>query len=90
MRLPELVPVGLADGDFNGDGKLDIAYSTSEAGIVALYGNGHGVFSTGFAYAPGQATPGPMAIGDFDHDGKDDIAVGAVVPFAQRRLHLWV
>jgi hypothetical protein len=77
IESPGSAPGSIAAGDFNGDGKLDLAYSFAN-GINAVYGNGHGVFSTGFSYSWSEPTPGRMVVGDFDHDGKDDIAIGAV------------
>jgi hypothetical protein len=66
----------IAAGDFNGDGKLDLAYETSNNGVSVVYGNGNGTFSTGYsAYVPAQVSGG-IAVADFDHDGKDDIAIG--------------
>jgi hypothetical protein len=57
---------GLAAGDFNGDGKQDLAFGT---GFVL--GNGDGTFG------PEQALPagiGKFVVGDFNHDGLADLA----------------
>lgn len=57
---------GLAAGDFNGDGKQDLAFGT---GFVV--GNGDGTFG------PEQALPagiGKFVVGDFNHDGLADFA----------------
>jgi hypothetical protein len=72
---PGLVPVPIAIGDFNGDGKLDLAYE-SGANVTVAYGNGNGTFSTGFFADVPASDSGGMAVGDFDHDGKDDLAIG--------------
>lgn len=74
----------LAVGDFNGDGKPDLALigmgccypANTEPGYVAIFlGNGDGTFtptaaspSTGFA-------PIGIAVGDFNEDGIPDLAV---------------
>jgi hypothetical protein len=56
-------------GDFNSDGKKDVA--TSDGYI--LLGNGDGTFSAPFA--PQFASAGGIASGDFNHDGKLDLAL---------------
>lgn len=74
-------PLGsLAVGDFNGDGKLDVAAVTFNTSVVSIFlGHGDGSFA-----APVQYSTGPMAqsppyhnvlTGDFNGDGKLDLAV---------------
>ena len=66
----------LAFGDFNGDGKMDIAVTPGEtlADVYVLLGNGNGTFGT-----PIQTTApyniGFAAAADFDKDGKMDLLV---------------
>ena len=55
-------------GDFNGDGKLDIA-----AGISTLLGNGDGTFQDPLTFA-GLFPGGPLSVGDFTGEGKLDLA----------------
>jgi hypothetical protein len=65
-------------GDFNGDGKLDVAIPLS-IGVAILLGNGDGTFgppniiSIGAVSVPGFAA---LAAGDFNGDGKLDLAYG--------------
>jgi hypothetical protein len=67
-------------GDFNGDGKLDLAvtfsgsYPTYLGGVSVLLGNGDGTFQPAKQYAAG-LFPGAVVVGDFNGDGKADLAV---------------
>lgn len=69
-------PTYLALGDFNGDGKLDVAVSNTYINsITILLGNGDGTF-TQATNPPAAATyPGPIAVGDFNGDGNLDLAI---------------
>jgi FG-GAP-like repeat len=60
-------------GDFNGDGKLDLAGSCGSPGLVCVApGNGDGTFGT---IIVNQGLPGhPSAAADFNGDGKLDLA----------------
>jgi len=69
-------------GDFNGDGRDDIALTgpTGWASIPVAFSNGDGSFSvtnTGVASFPGFAATANAkpVVGDFDGDGRDDIAL---------------
>jgi len=62
-------------GDFNGDGKLDIAAANAQSDDVSvLLGNGDGTFQAALNFAVGSG-PGSVAVGDFNGDGKLDVAV---------------
>ncbi|HET6879570.1 MAG TPA: FG-GAP-like repeat-containing protein, partial [Pirellulales bacterium] len=77
MQQP-LIYVGvsaLAVGDFNHDGKLDIAASNYAAKSVSvLLGNGDGTFQTSINDSIG-AQPYDMVAGDFNGDGNLDLAI---------------
>jgi FG-GAP-like repeat/Cep192 domain 4 len=60
----------LVAGDFNNDGKVDLAGSA--AGYIYVFvGHGDGTFSGAVKY-PSDAASGPIAAGDFDADGHLD------------------
>ena len=61
-------------GDFNADGKADLAIVRSGSNTVnVLQGNGFGFFSN-YATAPTPATPISLVVRDLNGDGKPDIA----------------
>ena len=75
-------PLAIVVGDFNGDGKLDLAVSnncptngcSSDISTVSiLLGNGDGTFQPHVDYPVG--TPAGLAVADFNGDGKLDLAV---------------
>lgn len=71
-------PFFVVTGDFNGDGKLDLAVANEIQGSVSIFlGNGDGTFQTNVDYAVGSggANPYSIALGDFNEDGKLDLAV---------------
>src|SRR5262249_26119387 len=65
----------VAVGDFNGDGKLDLAVANSGSGnVTILLGDGKGAFPTNATVGAGNG-PISVAVGDFNGDGKPDLAV---------------
>jgi hypothetical protein len=62
-------------GDFNGDGKLDLAVANGASNNVSiLLGNGNGTFQAPLNTAVG-VQPIALAAADFNADGKLDLAV---------------
>ena len=73
-------PTSIAVGDFNGDGKVDIAVSNSGGSSVrVLVGNGDGSFQSPISYNSG-ASADDLIVGDFNGDGIPDIAVAEYSP----------
>ncbi|HET9177651.1 MAG TPA: FG-GAP-like repeat-containing protein [Terriglobia bacterium] len=74
-------PVAIVTGDFNGDGKPDLAVvnagdgtTTNPGNVSILLGKGDGTFQAAVNYPAGQS-PNSIAVGDFNGDGKLDLAV---------------
>ena len=68
-------PHSVVIGDFNGDGKQDLAIANAYShNVIVLHGNGSGGFTaaSGSPYAVG-SYPWAVAVGDFNADGKEDI-----------------
>lgn len=64
----------IASGDFNNDGKIDLAIDAGRA-VSLLTGNGDGTFTTGKSYAAINSN-GFVTVDDLDGDGNPDIVVG--------------
>ena len=83
FQSPTIYPAGakyslsIVSGDFNGDGKLDVAVMNQSASISILLGNGNGTLQAAVVTdtSAGVSSNYSMAPGDFNADGKTDIAL---------------
>jgi hypothetical protein len=81
----ESTPTALGVGDFNRDGKLDLAAGggtnvpPGANNLSILLGDGHGGFSAPTFFTVGPA-PQSMSIADFNGDGFSDIAISNSLP----------
>jgi hypothetical protein len=65
----------MAVGDFNGDGKEDLAVANlSTQNVLILLGDGLGAFTVSHNLSVG-LNPRSIAVSDFNNDGKQDLAV---------------
>jgi hypothetical protein len=70
------VPGGMTTGDFNGDGKLDLAETnTVDSTVTILFGDGHGSFTKQTPTPTTGGNPTLLVSGDFDRNGKADLAI---------------
>ncbi|HWT00602.1 MAG TPA: FG-GAP-like repeat-containing protein [Pyrinomonadaceae bacterium] len=70
-------PTRVAVGDFNNDGRPDLAVTSVLNELFILLGDGAGGFTeaAGSPVATGNSSF-PVVVADFDNDGKQDLAVG--------------
>jgi FG-GAP-like repeat len=73
--LPVPDPSALAVGDFNNDGRPDLAVASTSLESVQVVLSQRGGFTPSPAVPVGRK-PDTIAVGDFNLDGNDDLAVG--------------
>jgi hypothetical protein len=64
---------GIAAGDVNKDGHLDLVIGAQPGRVYTLLGNGNGSFRAPIG-SNTSSSGGPIALGDFNHDGRLDVA----------------
>ena len=73
-------PDAIVAGDFNGDGRTDLAVANFDSNDVSvLLGNGDGTFRPQVSYPVG-SQPVALVTGDFTGDGRTDLAVANAAP----------
>lgn len=78
---------GVAIGDFNGDGKQDLAVANGFPSILTiLLGNGAGGFNFAGNFGSGIGGESEVAVGDFNADGRQDLAL---VTFYQESVSIF-
>jgi len=71
-------PTAITAGDFDGNGKIDLAVTNSGNDTVSIfYGTGDGLFSSPSSYAVGR-NPRALAADDFDAAGNLDLVVSSL------------
>jgi hypothetical protein len=71
-------PFGIVVGDFNGDGRPDLAVSlVADPYVSLLLGTPDGAFVQGPHWPADEASRG-MAVADLNHDGKPDLVVASI------------
>jgi hypothetical protein len=71
-RCPNAI---LAIGDFNGDGRQDVAFINSYYSVGVALGNGDGTFQPVQTLTPDNGGASDLTVGDFNGDGHLDVAV---------------
>ncbi len=67
--------ISVTSGDYNRDGKVDIAAVSADSKLSVLFGSGDGKFPTGRAVAITSPSPQLVSV-DWNKDGKVDLVMG--------------
>ncbi len=75
-----LEPYAIALGDFDQDGKIDMATANFSDNTISIFRNtssgpGNVSYASKIDFSTGAGSPYALSIGDFDGDGKQDVAV---------------
>lgn len=80
---------GLAVGDLNGDGKVDLAMvNNADNDISVAFGDGRGNFTRAPSTFPVGPSPYPASLGDVNNDGRQDIVATSSATGPQRAQQL--
>jgi Ca2+-binding RTX toxin-like protein len=86
---PASAPTAVAAGDFNGDGKRDMATASTDTNIVStLLGNGDGTFQAPLNTPAAAHLLTAIAAADLNADGRDDLVVTESNVSDQIRVYL--
>jgi hypothetical protein len=79
-------PLAITSGDFNGDGRPDLALGNAASNNVSIYlGNGDGSFTAGAPVPLPGCVASYLGTGDFNHDGHTDL-----IAACQYQNAIWV
>ncbi|MEM1395252.1 MAG: FG-GAP-like repeat-containing protein [Cyanobacteria bacterium P01_H01_bin.150] len=82
FEIPNVIP-SVRVGDFNSDGKDDLATASDEISVLLASGNGNFNSTEDFEFGN---SPYPVAVGDFNGDGNSDLARGNFSPEVSVKL----
>ncbi len=74
VTFPAGSPQAVGTGDFNNDGRMDVAVTNNEMELKIFTQNASGGLNSAVTYAAG-TRPESLAVGDLNNDGRDDIVV---------------